>query len=95
MGVLGAAREWESFLVDLGSPSDPAATPAERSASVWRALGVDAGQIYGPASAARFSPSQPPRGTAAQTWNAVAAAKATVGWRRRALAGLRLRSLRA
>jgi transglutaminase-like putative cysteine protease len=93
--VLGAAREFESWLVDLGHPADPAATPAERVHASWRALGIDAKQIYGLASAARFDPTEPPRGSGDAAWRALRTARRSVGWRRRARAFLRLRSLRA
>ena len=92
--VLGAAREFESFLADLGYPSDPAATPAERTQASWRELGIDAAAIYGLASAARFDPSVPHAGSGDAAWRAFAAARRGIGWRRRARAGLRFRSLR-
>ncbi len=92
--VLGAAREFESLLLDLGYPIDPAATTAERAQASWRELGIDAATIYGPASAARFDPSQPRAGSGDQAWRALGQARRTIGWRRRVRAGLRIRSLR-
>ena len=92
--VLGAAREFESFLLDLGYPPDPATTTAERIRASWRELGIDAAAIYGLASAARFDPSVPRVGSGDAAWRAFAAARRGIGWRRRARAGLRFRSLR-
>ena len=92
--VLGAARELESLLLDLGHPPDPAATAVERARTSWRELGIDAAAIYGLASAARFDPSAPRIGSGDEAWRAFGAARRVIGWRRRVRAGLRLRSLR-
>jgi hypothetical protein len=93
--VLGAAREFESLLLDLGHPADPAATTAERAHASWREHGIDAGAIYGLASAARFDPSQPRAGSGDQAWRELGQARRTISWRRRMRASLRIRSLRA
>ena len=92
--VLGAAREFESLLLDLGHPTDPAATSAERAHASWRALGIDAAAIYGLASAARFDPSQPRAGSGDQAWRELGQARRTISWRRRMRASIRIRSLR-
>jgi hypothetical protein len=92
--VLGAARELESFALDAGLPLDPALAPTERADVLWRRLGIDAGRIYGLASTARFAPSDPPPGSGREAWTELARARRRLGWRRRAMAGLRLRSLR-
>lgn len=92
--ALGAVREFEALLVDLGHPPDPAATPHERAAASWRALGLDAAPIYAAASAARFNPADPRPGLADDAWRAVTTARRALRWRTRLLAGLRLRSLR-
>jgi transglutaminase-like putative cysteine protease len=95
MRVLGAAREFESLLLDLGHPTDPAATTAERAHASWRELGIDAAAIYGLASVARFDPSQPRAGSGDQAWRELRQARRTISWRRRVRASLRIRSLRA
>jgi len=92
--VLGAARELESLLEDAGRPIDPALSPAERVRIVWRDLGIDAERIYGLASAARFAPREPPPGSGRAAWGELARIRRSLGWRRRARAGLSLRSLR-
>lgn len=92
--VLGAARELESLLLDLGHPPDPAATTVERARTSWRELGIDAAAIYGLASAARFDPSAPRIGSGDEAWRAFGAARRVIGWRRRVRAGLRFRLLR-
>ncbi len=92
--VLGAARELESLLLDLGHPPDPSATTTERADTSWRELGIDAAAIYGLASAARFDPSPTRTGSGDEAWRALGAARRTIGWRRRLGAGLRIRSLR-
>ena len=74
--VLGAAREFESLLLDLGHPIDPASTTAERARASWRELGIDAAAIYGLASAARFDPSQPRVGSGDQAWRELGQAAA-------------------
>jgi len=93
--VLGAARELESWLIDLGVPADPAATPSERAATARRALGIDTGGIYGLASDARFSGRDPARGAGAQAWRELRAAQRSLNRRARVGAALRIRSLRA
>ncbi len=92
--VLGAAREFESLLTDLGHPIDPATTTAERAHTSWRDLGIDAAGIYGRASAARFDPSAPQPGSGDAAWRELGRVRRTIGWRRRARACLRIRSLR-
>jgi hypothetical protein len=92
--VLGAAREFESLLLDLGHPIDPASTTVERARVSWRELGIDAAAIYGLASAARFDPSQPRVGSGDQAWRELGQARRAIGWRRRLRASLRIRSLR-
>lgn len=92
--VLGAARELESLLVDAGRPVDPSLGPAERARLVWRDLGIDAEQIYGLASSARFAPGEPPAGSGRAAWGELARIKRRLGWRRRVRAGLSVRSLR-
>lgn len=92
--VLGAARELESLLEDAGRPIDPALSPAERVRLVWRDLRIDAERIYGLASAARFAPGEPPSGSGRGAWGELARIRRTLGWRRRARAGLSVRSLR-
>ena len=92
--VIGAARELESLLVDLGHPPDPSATTAERARASWRELGIDAAAVYGLASSARFDPSPPPVGSGDQAWRALTTARRAIGWRKRVRAGLRFRSLR-
>lgn len=93
--ALGAAREFESLLVDLGHPPDPSATTAERAHASWRELGIDAAAIYGLASAARFDPQSPREGSGDEAWRALGRARRTVGWRRRLRASLRIRSFRS
>lgn len=92
--VLGAARELESLLVDLGAPPDPAATPVERATTARRDLGIDAARIYGLASEARYSPVAPAPGAGQEAWDELETARRQLGWRYRARAGMRLRSLR-
>lgn len=92
--VIGAARELESLLVDLGHPPDPSATTAERARTGWRDLGIDAAAVYGLASSARFDPSPPPAGAGDEAWRALRTVRRAIGWRKRVRAGLRFRSLR-
>ncbi len=92
--VLGAARELESVLLDLGHTVNPAASTTERTERVWRELGIETGDIYGMAAEARYAPHTPPSGTGARAWAQLAMVRRSLGWRRRATAGLRLRSLR-
>lgn len=91
--VLGAARELESWLVDLGVPTDPAATPAERVATIRTALGIDTAAIYEPASAARFSGREPAIGAGTLAWRELRAIQRSLGTRVRIGAALRSRSL--
>ncbi len=91
--VLGAARELESWLVDLGVPTDPAATPAERVETTRRTLGIDTAGIYGSASAARFSGRQPASGAGTQAWRELRTIQRGLGKRARVGAALRSRSL--
>ncbi len=92
--ILGAAREFESLLVDLGASPDPTATPLERATWVRRDLGIDAARIYGLASEARYSPVAPKAGAGQEAWDELDQARRQLGWRHRARAGMRLRSLR-
>jgi transglutaminase-like putative cysteine protease len=92
--VLGAARELESLLDDAGRPLHPSLTPSERVRVVWHDLGIDAERIYGLASAARFAPGEPSTGSGRAAWGELARIRRKLGWRRRARAGLSLRSLR-
>ena len=92
--VLGAARELESLLEDVGWPLDPALSATERARVVWRDLGIDAEGIYGLATAARFAPSRPSPGSGRAAWAELARIRRRLGWRRRARAGLSVRSLR-
>lgn len=92
--VLGATRELEALCRDVGIPIDPALTPTERSQTIWRDLGLDVSTLYGLASAARFAPAGPAPGSGRKAWSVFAAARRRLGWRRRARAGLRMRSLR-
>ncbi len=92
--VLGAVRELESWLVDLGVPIDPSATPTERVAQTRRALGIDAEHMYGLATDARFSATQLPDGSADQAWQELRRVKRTLPRHTRLGAALTPRSLR-
>jgi hypothetical protein len=91
--VLGAARELESWLMDVGVSVDPTATPLERADHVRRTLGIDASRIYGLAAQARFAPTVPERGSGSAAWQALATAKRGVDRRTRLRAEIRPRSL--
>jgi transglutaminase-like putative cysteine protease len=93
--VLGAARELESWLTDLGVPPDPAATPSERAAATRRSLGIDTATIYGLASDAKFSGHDPAPGAGAAAWRELRTVQRGLGKRARLGAALRSRSLRA
>lgn len=93
--VLGAAREVESLLVDLGAPPDRAATSDERAGAARRDVGVETDRVYRLARAAQFSPVPPTADDAAMAWDDVDAIRRALPWRRRIAVGLRLRSLRA
>lgn len=93
--VLGAARELESWLTDLGVPPDPTATPSERVAATRRSLGIDTATIYGLASDARFSGHDPAPGAGATAWRELRTVQRGLGRRARLGAALRVRSLRA
>lgn len=92
--VLGAVREIESFMTDLGRPPDPASTGRERSAVARHDLGIDAERIYRLAGAARFGTSPPSARAAGDAWADVRAARRSVPFRARMAADLRTRSLR-
>ncbi len=92
--VLGAVRELESLMTDLGRPPDPAASGRERSAVARRDLGIDAERIYRLAGAARFGVDQPGSRAAREAWDDVRRARRGLPLRTRLAADLRPASLR-
>jgi len=87
--VLGAVREIESLMTDLGRPPDPTATGQERSAAARRDLGIDAERIYRLAGAARFGDGQPSARAAREAWDDVRRARRSLPLRTRIAADLR------
>ncbi len=92
--VLGAAREIESLMADLGAPPDDSATAVERASAARRDLGIDAERIYRLATGARFAPGEPAAQDADTAWDDVDAIRRALPWRTRVAADVRPRSLR-
>lgn len=91
--VLGAARELEAFLTDLGRAPEVSATAVERADDLSRRLGIDARRIYGLANQARFAGAPPAPGSGAEAWSEFARVRRRVGWKHRVRAAVRTRSL--
>lgn len=66
--VIGAVRELESTLADLGMAPHPALTSSERGESLRAAMGLDAGELYRRAAEARFASRPPARDVANWCW---------------------------
>jgi hypothetical protein len=91
--VLGAVRELELTLAELGTPVDPALTLVERGEALRRSLSLDARNLYARASLARYSARAPSARTSDWAWKESArlrrAACRGAGRRQRILAALR------
>lgn len=92
--VLGAVREIESLMTDLGAPPETSATAVERATAARHDLGIDAERIYRLATGARFAPGPPTADDADVAWDDVDTIRRSLPWRTRVASDVRPHSLR-